>query len=205
MVPLRICCVHHMTKFKKIWQPVVRHRSMVFGAILIGVVWMTLFFLLKNEHDNAERAAIQNSTNLAGAFEEHLSRSLSEIDRSLKAIRTLYARDPQNFDLADWLVSNPVPRNDVLQIVIIDRRGKAKSVNFQRAGRSFLDFRNSDDAKAGIDAQGDQLAIGKPEIDPVTGNWVVRLSRRVEDKSGTFIGVIVATVDPAYLMRIYNS
>jgi hypothetical protein len=49
---------------------------------------------LKNEHDSAERAAIQNSTNLAGAFEEHLSRSLNEIDRSLKIIRTLYGRDP---------------------------------------------------------------------------------------------------------------
>src|SRR5215469_4081990 len=89
MVPLRICCVHHMIKFKKIWQPVVKRRSLLVGAILIGVVWVTLFYLLKNEHDNAERAAIQNSTNLAGAFEEHLSRSLSEIDRSLKAIRTL--------------------------------------------------------------------------------------------------------------------
>ena len=52
------------------------------------------FFFLKDEHDSAERAAIQNSTNLAGAFEEHLSRSLNEIDRSLKIIRTLYGRDP---------------------------------------------------------------------------------------------------------------
>src|SRR5215467_661161 len=205
MVPLRICCVHHMTKFKKIWQPIVRHRSVLLGAILIGVVWVTLFYLLKNEHDNAERAAIQNSTNLAGAFEEHLSRSLSEIDRSLKAIRTLYARDPQNFDLADWLVSNPVPRNDVLQIVIVDRHGKAKSVSFQRAARSSPDFRSSDDDKARMATPGDQLVIGKPEIDPVTGSWVLRLSRRVADKNGTIIGTIVATLDPAYLMRIYNS
>ena len=194
-----------MTKFKKIWQPIVRHRSVLLGAILIGVVWVTLFYLLKNEHDNAERAAIQNSTNLAGAFEEHLSRSLSEIDRSLKAIRTLYARDPQNFDLADWLVSNPVPRNDVLQIVIVDRHGKAKSVSFQRAARSSPDFRSSDDDKARMATPGDQLVIGKPEIDPVTGSWVLRLSRRVEDKNGTIIGTIVATLDPAYLMRIYNS
>jgi diguanylate cyclase (GGDEF)-like protein/PAS domain S-box-containing protein len=194
-----------MTNFKKIWQPVVRRRALLLGAILIGVVWVTVFYLLKNEHDNAERAAIQNSTNLAGAFEEHLSRSLSEIDRSLKAIRTLYVRDPQNFDLADWLVSNPVPRNDVLQIVIIDRHGKTKSVSFQRGERSSPDFRNSDEDRARIGASGDQLVIGKPEVDPVSGSWVLRLSRRVEDKNGSLIGVVVATLDPAYLMRIYNS
>ena len=71
------------------------------GAILISLVWMAVFFFLKNEHDSAERAAIQNSTNLAGAFEEHLSRSLIEIDRSLKIIRALYMRDPGKFDLVD--------------------------------------------------------------------------------------------------------
>src|SRR5215475_645675 len=93
MVPLRICSVHHMTRFKKILRSVVKRRSLLVGAILIGVVWVTLFYLLKNEHDNAERAAIQNSTNLAGAFEEHLSRSLSEIERCLKSKRALFASD----------------------------------------------------------------------------------------------------------------
>src|SRR5262249_906477 len=205
MVPLRICCVHDMTKFKKIWQPIVRHRSVLLGAILIGVVWVTLFYLLKNEHDNAERAAVQNSSNLAGAFEEHLSRSLSEIDRSLKVIRTLYARAPEKFDLADWLTSNPVPRDDVLQIAIVDRYGKARSVSFERAGRSVPDFRDNDDYQAHINALGDQLVIGKPTIDQETGSWVLRLSRRVENKKGAFNGAIVATLDPAYLMRIYNS
>ena len=189
-----------MTNFKKIWQSLVRHRLVLLAAIIIGVVWVTLFYLLKNEHDSAERAAIQNSTNLAGAFEEHLSRSLSEIDRSLKVIRTLYARDPENFDLADWLVSNPAPRDDVLQIAIIDRHGKAKSVSFKKAKRSASDLKNSDDDKARMGTQGGQLVIGKAEIDPVTGSWVLRLSRRVEDKNGTIIGTIVATLDPAYLM-----
>jgi hypothetical protein len=81
---------------------------------------------LKKEHDSAERAAIQNSTNLAGALQEHLSRSLNEIDRSLKIIRTLYARDPGKLDLPVWLKSNWFMTNDVLQITIVDRDGNAK-------------------------------------------------------------------------------
>jgi diguanylate cyclase (GGDEF)-like protein/PAS domain S-box-containing protein len=205
MVPLRICCVHHMTNFKKIWQSVVRHRSVLLGAILIGVVWATLFFLLKNEHDNAERAAIQNSTNLAGAFEEHLSRSLSEVDRSPKTIRTLYMRDPERFDLADWLTSNPLLRDDVLQISIIERDGKVKSGSLRSAEQSFFDFKDNDYYKAHIDTPDDRLVVGKPAIDLVTQSWVLRLSRRADDKDGNFNGVIVATLDPAYLMRIYNS
>src|SRR5689334_2175511 len=87
------------------WQPFFKYRSALFGTILISLVWTTLFFFLKNEHQSAERAAIQNSTNLAGALQEHLSRSLSEIDRTLVIIRTLYERDKNKFELAGWLKS----------------------------------------------------------------------------------------------------
>lgn len=42
---------------------------MLIGALLIGVVWIALSFFLTNERNSADRAAIQNSTNLAGALD----------------------------------------------------------------------------------------------------------------------------------------
>ena len=62
-----------VTNFTKSWQPFFKYRSVLFGVTLIGLVWATLFFFLRNEHESAERAAVQNSTNLAGALEEHFS------------------------------------------------------------------------------------------------------------------------------------
>ena len=50
-----------MIKLATIWRP--------FGALLIGVVWIALSFFLTNERNSADRAAIQNSTNLAGALD----------------------------------------------------------------------------------------------------------------------------------------
>src|ERR1044071_9140486 len=103
-----------MINFTKSWQPLLKYRSVLFGAILIGLAWATLFFFLKNEHESAERAAIQNSTNLAAALEEHLLRSLSEIDRTLVIVRTLYERDKNKFDLAAWLKSSrPLNEEDL--------------------------------------------------------------------------------------------
>ena len=126
MTALRLRGAHQMANFKKICQGLIRHRSVLLAAILVGLVWMTLFFFLKNEHDSAELAAIQNSRNLAGALEEHLSRSLSEIDRSLKIIRTLYVRDAAKFDLVDWLKTSRSPNDDILQISIVDRDGRVR-------------------------------------------------------------------------------
>ena len=178
---------------------------MLLGAILICLVWVTLFFFLKNEHDSAERAAIQNSTNLAGAFEEHLSRSISELDRSLKIIRALRVRDHGRFDLVDWLRSNRILTDEVLQITIVDRDGKVTLGSFESAARTASDPRDSDYYRTHVNAPDDLLVIGKPVVDPATGGWVLQLSRRIENDDRSFNGVIVATLDPAYLMRIYNS
>jgi two-component system sensor histidine kinase BarA len=187
------------------WQTPIRHRSVVLGAILISLVWMALSFFLSNEHDSAERAAIQNSTNLAGAFEEHLSRSLSEIDRSLKIIRTLQARDAGKFKLADWLKSNRVLTNDVLQIALVDREANVKVGGVEGEAQTLSASRLGEAYKAHVDTPEDRLFIGKPVLDPATGRWSLQFSRRINDSHGLFNGVIVAALDPAYLTRIYNS
>jgi len=132
---------------------------------------------LKNEHDSAERAAIQNSTNLAGAFEEHLSRSLSEIDRCLKIIRTLYGRDPARFDLVDWLKSNRVLTDGVLQITVIDRDESGKAGNLEGTARKSSDFRNSESYKAHADHPTiGLLSASPPSIRrPETGLFIFRV------------------------------
>ena len=142
---------------------------------------------------------------MAGALEEHLSRSLSEIDRSLKIIRTLHARDPNRFVLAYWLKSNQILTNDVLQIAIIDRDGSMKVGSDEGVARTLADSLLSEAYKAHADTLQERLFIGKPAIDPETKRWSLQLSRRIHDANGSFNGVIIAALDPAYLTRIYNS
>jgi len=67
------------------------------SAIAIGLVWTGVIVFVNVKRSGVEREAVQNSANLARAFEEHLSRSLNEIDRSLKIIRTNYMLAPDRF------------------------------------------------------------------------------------------------------------
>ena len=203
MIARRFCGVHHMIDIKKIPPALIRHRSVLLGALLVGLVWVALFYFLKNEHDSSERAAIQNSTNLAGAFEQHLSRSLGEIDGSLKAVRTLYARDPDNFDLKNWLKASG-GANAVAKIGVVDRDGRVK-LGSGLPARTKADVRETEYFRAQANARADELMIGKPMLDPSIGKWSFELSRRIEDGNGSFNGVVVAFLDPEYLTRIYNS
>jgi hypothetical protein len=145
-----------MTNFAKSWRPFFKYRSALVGTILIGLVWMTLFFFLKNEHESAERAAIQNSTNLAGALEEHLARSLGEIDRTLVIIRTLYEQDKNKFDLAAWLKLSRVLNDENLKVSVVDGEGNVKLSSDGLTGQNAGEFAHYRDSSA------DTLTISKP-------------------------------------------
>jgi diguanylate cyclase (GGDEF)-like protein/PAS domain S-box-containing protein len=202
-VPRGFGSISKMTKFRRIWRPIVRHRSILLGTLLIGVVWVTVSFFLANERASAERAAIQNSTNLSGALASHLSNSLAEIDRSLRTISALYTERSQNFDLPAWLKSNRSLSDAISRISIVDRNGVvALSSDAALHGQNVKErayFRRQTEADT------DALFVGTPIVSQTPGKWSVELSRRIVDRDGKFNGVVAASLDSAYLTRIYNS
>ena len=189
-----------VTNFPKSWQPFLKYRSVLFGIILIGLVWATLFYFLKNEHESAERAAIQNSTNLAGALEEHLSRSLTEIDRTLIIVRALYQRDKNKFDLAGWLKASHVLDDEDLKISIVDSNGNVKLSSDGAVKRNDAEGEHD---RASLDLSVDKLTIGKPTL--IQGQWSIPFSRPVGTTDRSLQGTVVASLNPRFLTRIYNS
>jgi two-component system, sensor histidine kinase len=202
-VALKVGGTLRMTKFGTIWQPLVRHRSLLIGALLIGAVWITLSLFLTNERASAERAAIQNSTNLAGSFESHFSNSLGEIDSSLKLAGALYAQRPDRFDLVAWLKTGDLFPDGVTRVSLVNRDGIVEQSSMATApGTSVADrpyFRSQLTAKAS------ELFIGMPTTPEEDGVWSIALSRRLLTPDGQFNGVIAASIDSSVFTRIYNS
>jgi diguanylate cyclase (GGDEF)-like protein/PAS domain S-box-containing protein len=54
------------------------------------------------------------------------------------------------------------------------------------------------------DKEGRGLFIGKPVVGRLTGEWVIPMSRRVNKRDGSFGGVVIAGVDPAYFKQFYQ-
>ncbi len=92
---------------KNTWReslPFIGRSAALIGAILIGLVWLNVHLFLENERHSTEQAAVRNAMNLAGAFEEHLSRSFADIDRALKIVRARYVREPRRHSISlGWL------------------------------------------------------------------------------------------------------
>jgi diguanylate cyclase (GGDEF)-like protein/PAS domain S-box-containing protein len=174
------------------------------GALLIGVVWISLSFFLANERDSAERAEIQNSTNLAGALASHLSNSLGEVDRSLTVIAALYAQRPENFDLLGSLKADRSLSDAISRVSIVDRNGIVLlSSDASLRGKNVKDHTYF---SSQVEAKSNELFVGKPILsETAAGKWTIELSRRILRADGRFDGVVSASLDSRYLTRIYNS
>ena len=179
--------------------------STVLGVIMIGLIWVSLNFHLDVERSAAESAAVQNSRNLARAFGEHLSRSLSDIDRSLKVMRRSYMLYPDGFDFGDWIHGSLLADEQILQLSIIGPDGFLKLSSIESQSGSRIDLRDREHFRAHLDSRHDDLFISKPVIGRASGKWSVQLSRRIWNADRSFGGVLVASIDPDYFRRVLTS
>ena len=175
------------------------------GAVMIGLVWSSLSFHLHVERDAAERAAVQNSSNLARAFEQHLSRVVGEIDRSLNVMRKYYVLYPEGFEFSDWLHSSGLFEDQTIQVGIIGPDGFLKKSSIEAPAPQSIDLSDREHFQVHINAKDDELFISKPFIGRRFGTSAIQLTRRIENADGSFGGVIGALVDPNYFARFYSS
>jgi diguanylate cyclase (GGDEF)-like protein/PAS domain S-box-containing protein len=183
---------------------VLRQGATYVGLLIIGLVWLGLDFHLASEREHAERAAVQSSRNLARAFEEHLSRSLKDIDRTLLILRANYENNPASFDFKGFLQTAHVSDHPAMQVVLIGSNG---DVLMRSVGpvdplvnvNDRLHFRHL--SSSGVD----ELVISEPVVGRGTKKLSVHLSRPVRKADGSFDGILTVTLDPQYFAKFFQS
>ena len=174
---------------------------LVYGALLLCVAWLFLFFMIENAHEQSVSRIEQTNDQLARGLEEHVRRSLFAVEEEMELIRSEYERNGVSPVIRDYF--GKVSQNPVLhQILLLDEQGKvlasAKSgpaeLNF--ADRPYFTFHSQ---SSGMD----RLFISEPIVGRVTGTPVVALSRRLKKNDGK-AGVIVMAVDAGYFSRFYQ-
>jgi len=185
----------------------VANVSTCLGVAMIGIIWLGTAFHLTAKRHLAEEAAIKNSGNLARAFEEHLVRSIKEVDRVLLFLRDTYQK---HGDSAAAL--NPAGRKDNEHLLgdIASQVGIIGADGFLRLAAdgpilSPVDLRDREHFQVHLHAASDWLFIGRPVISRRAGEWVIPLTRRIDNQDGSFGGVIVATIETSYFTRYYNT
>ena len=171
---------------------------------MVAVIWVATGFHLLTFKRQLYEAYRQNSANLVRAFEQDVVHALHEVDWTLRLLRTYYARHDIAFDFAGLIRELSNADGLSFQYVVIGPDGLMVMSSAASAG-AVLDLRDREHFYIHRDAKEDTLFVSKPILGKVTGKWSIQLTRRITDPDGSFGGVIVASVDPGYFSRLYDS
>jgi diguanylate cyclase (GGDEF)-like protein len=128
-------------------------------------------------------------------------RILGEADRAMVLLRSSYQQNG-NFDLAKSL--GALQKELLIQIRIVGPDGVLISTDTGPIS-SPPDVSDREYFLVQQSSTTDELFVSKPILGRIRGIWLLQLSRPIRAADGSFQGVIVASLDPRYLAKFYES
>ncbi len=183
----------------------MRLRAFLAAIPIVLLIWLGIGAYLVQRHSSEIAHVQREAGSLAQAFEENVRRKVEAIDTTIRSTRAARARDPAGFDLASWERESGLTSELTLQISMSDRAGDILASNVAPVTDQRTSIADQEDFRAPRDTAGDNLFISRPAIEGVTREWSVQFVRKLFDATGAFDGVIVASLDPAFLSRFYTS
>ena len=176
----------------------------LFGLAIVAVFWIGLVYLLQVERRKAVESAVQRGSSLVHLFEQNTIRLLKSVDQTLLLFRLAYEENPKSFDLRHWSERASFIGELTLQAAIIGPDGFLKATTTEYSGAP-MDLSDREHFRAHVDAKSDELYISRPVTGRASGKKSIQLTRRLRQPDGSFGGVIVASIDPAFVERFYRS
>lgn len=174
----------------------------LFAFLLICALWVAVFLEQRAERGEVIATAVRQNTNLAIAYEEHIVRTLKGLDGTLLFARHEYLRQGRKLDLPRYVEEGVIDGRPFSILSVVDEKGNIVLSSREIAPVNYADrdfFRIHQ-----LRRNQDTFFIDKPVLGRVSKTWQVPMSRRIIKPDGSFGGIVVLSVDPAYLARFYQ-
>ncbi|HYM72000.1 MAG TPA: response regulator [Stellaceae bacterium] len=176
----------------------------LFGALVILLVVGGVAQQLASEKAAIVEEARKHTSNLARAFEEHIRRTVKEVDQALLVLKRGYESDTHNFRLWEWPGKELLLQDLSVQIAMADKDGILVGTTEGPAPVT-ASVRNEDYFLYHLSRADNALFLGKPVKGGGAGHWSIPMSRRLNAPDGSFAGVLIVSLDPYYLARFYEA
>src|SRR5712691_9859440 len=171
-------------------------------AVIMVSIWGTVAYQLASERQAELRRAAQHGKNLSSIVAEHFSSYAGGADVLLQRLRIQWTRDPKRFAEA-VAVERKLRKDAFVQVAVIGADGWLAFSDLPGAKeRVFLGDREHFKTHRG--GGPDRLYISDPLTDGVSGKPSIQFTRPILDGKGRFVGVLVLSVSPQALIRVYQ-
>jgi C4-dicarboxylate-specific signal transduction histidine kinase len=164
--------------------------TVLMTALLWGGIWFHLQIVRTDDLAEAEHT----TSNLARAFEEHIFRTLRNIDQALLRVRAAYAAQPAQFDLEAAIREDGAVTDLIIGSTLINRDGMV--VWASTGSQPDLYVGDREQFRYHADNQRDDLFISRPVVGTASGRPTIQITRRIVMADGSFGGVAAVSLDP---------
>lgn len=173
----------------------------VCSAILIIALWgLTLWQL-----HNTERAEIANMQrdviSLTRLFKAHASRTIEATDQTIIHLSQRYNIEGKNLNIAQDLREGLVTTDIYNLFSIVDSKA---DVVLSTQPFNPINLSDREHIRVHMQSRDVGLYISVPTLGRVSGKWSLQMTRRINNPDGSFRGVVVASMDPAYFTSLYK-
>ncbi|MRW84225.1 diguanylate cyclase [Pseudoduganella sp. FT26W] len=177
-----------------------------FGAALLIFTWASVTYQVRQEQQTARYEAVLHSQSLAHTLAEHTNHLLRQLDHATQLFKLKYEETDGALRLPEFtrkngLLDSLLPTKLDLPMAILDQNGRVvDSMN----GYFTPDQKHETVFKNHASNPADVSLVATPVIDSRTKKWQIQISRRLNHANGSFAGVIMVMIDPAYFVEDYD-
>jgi diguanylate cyclase (GGDEF)-like protein len=170
----------------------------------LSLVWLAAGVEIWRLNDIAEHESYRDVENLAFAFAEEVNSTITTIDMSLIQLRSHWRRNRSDFPAIVGELNHELHGKVILQVSVTDAKGWLRFSSMDTAAQSIY-LGDREHIRAQLARQGDRLFVSRPVLGRVSKLWTIQFTRPIYEADGRLVGVIVASVAPAYFARFYSS
>ena len=180
----------------------------VVGIALICGLWAVIIYAANLESESALERARAQGQNLTAAFAAESTRILDTIVSAMDHVTMLIRDDPglsvgrlDSLRLTAEIESIIRP---AVRAAVLDANGRVIHSTLP-IGASGIDFATRHEFLAHRDPGSPSLSIGKPIHDLPGQPLALPVTRRIEGRDGSFLGVLLFSLAPGHLTRLHQS
>ena len=177
-----------------------------FGLVLLASMWAAVTYQVRQEKLTARYEAALASESLARTLAEHTNHLLRQTDHATQLFKLKFEESGGALRLAEFtrkggLLDSVLPSKLDLPLAILGPDGRvidSKNGYFppDLHGQAFFQSHASDPADAALTTT--------PVVDVRSKKWQIQISRRLNHADGSFAGVVLVLIDPAYFVEDYD-
>ncbi|SFA88593.1 Histidine kinase-, DNA gyrase B-, and HSP90-like ATPase [Pseudomonas sp. NFIX10] len=170
------------------------------AVLLLLAIWSATLYLIKVEHLRAQQSAATASLEMGATYEAQMLRAIHEIDQTLKLVKYTYETEGEPNPLRRLQERALLPPALVFDVSVVNPDGRLVTSTRVNGRENIADPNEQQTLR-----HSDSLSISHPWKSPITGEWRLRFSRRLDAADGTLSGIARVEVDAAYFVSSYDA